>query len=153
MSNKISKVKNLVYTIRNQRVMLDHDLADLFGVETRVVNQQVKRNINKFPSDFMFRLSKEEYENLKSQFVSSSWGGRRTLPYAFTEKGMIMLSNVIRSPKADDISVLVVRTFTELRNLLAENKSLKRKIKQLEKEAAEKDEVIRTFTLLLKELN
>jgi len=133
--------------------MLDHDLADLFGVETRVVNQQVKRNINKFPSDFMFRLSKEEYENLKSQFVSSSWGGRRTLPYAFTEKGMIMLSNVIRSPKADDISVLVVRTFTELRNLLAENKSLKRKIKQLEKEAAEKDEVIRTFTLLLKELN
>ena len=84
MSNKISKVKNLVYTIRNQRVMLDHDLADLFGVETRVVNQQVKRNNNKFPADFMFRLTKEEYDNLKSQFVSSSWGGRRTLPYAFT---------------------------------------------------------------------
>ncbi len=152
MKSELIKIQNRVYTIRNQRVMLDQDLAEIYGVETRVVNQQVKRNINKFPEDFMFRLTKKEYEDLKSQNVTSSWGGRRTLPYAFTEKGTVMLANVIRSKKADDVSVLVVRVFTELRNILAENKSLKKHIEKLEKEAAEKDKVIKTFYYVLNEL-
>lgn len=152
MKSELTKIQNLVYTVREQRVMLDQDLASIYGVETRVVNQQVKRNINKFPSDFMFRLTKKEYYNLKSQNVTSSWGGRRTLPYAFTERGAVQLANVVRSKKADDISVLVVRVFTELRNILAENKSLKKHIEKLEKDAAAKDRVIKTFYHLLNEL-
>ena len=152
MSSELAKIKNLVYTIRKQRIMLDQDLAEIYGVETRVVNQQVKRNINKFPSDFMLRLTKKEYDNLKSQNVTSSWGGRRTIPFAFTERGAVQLANVIRSRKADDISVLVVRVFTELRNILAENKSLKKHIERLEKEAAKEDKVIQTFYHVLNEL-
>ena len=117
--------------------MLDQDLADIYGVETRVVNQQVKRNKDRFPPDFMFRLTKEEYDNLKSQNVSSSWGGRRALPYAFTERGVVQLANVLRSGKAVEVSVLVVRVFTELRKILTENKSLKKEIEKLVNVAAE----------------
>lgn len=153
MSSDLTKIQSLVYTIRNSRVMLDQDLADIYGVETRVVNQQVKRNKDRFPPDFMFRLTKEEYDNLKSQNVSSSWGGRRALPYAFTERGVVQLANVLRSGKAVEVSVLVVRVFTELRKILTENKSLKKEIEKLEKEAAEKDQIIQTFYYVLNEIN
>jgi hypothetical protein len=152
MSSELIRIQSLVYTIRNQRVMLDQDLAAIYGVETRVVNQQVKRNINKFPADFMFQLTKNEYDNLKSQNVTASWGGRRTLPYAFTERGAVQLASVIRSERADKISVTVVRVFTELRNILAENVSLKKRIEKLEKDAAKKDKVIKTFYYVLNEL-
>jgi phage regulator Rha-like protein len=153
----IAQVVNLVYSIRNQRVMLDQDLAQLYGVETRVVNQQVKRNINKFDEDFMFRLTDEEFstlksQNLKSQNVISSWGGRRYPPYAFTEKGVIMLANVVRSKTADDVSKHVVRTFTEVNRILKENRQLKQQIEKLEKEAADQNKVIQTLYHVLAEI-
>lgn len=92
---------NKIYLIRGQKVMLDRDLAELYGVEKKVLNQAVKRNSERFPKDFMFQLNKDEFENLKSQFVTSSWGGVRKLPYAFTEQGVAMLSSVLNSSSAD----------------------------------------------------
>lgn len=155
---KIEKVISLVYTIRYQRVILDQDMAKLFGVETRVVNQQMKRHKDKFDDDFVFRLTKKEFSALKSsilksQTVISSWGGRRYPPYAFTEKGMIMLANVLRSKTAAEVSKLVVRTFVEVKNILAENKSLKKRIEKLEKEAKKNNQIIQTFYHVLAELN
>jgi hypothetical protein len=93
-------VINKIYLIRNEKVMLDSDLALLYGIETRRLNEQVKRNIERFPEDFMFQLTETEFENLKSQFATSSWGGRRKLPYAFTEHGVLMLSSVLNSDLA-----------------------------------------------------
>lgn len=148
---------DLVYTIRNKRVMLDHDLAKMYEVETRILNQQVKRNIEKFPDTFRFQLTKEEFknfkENLTSQKVISSWGGRRYAPYAFTEKGVLMLANVLPSKKAAKFSIHIVETFVEIKNILSENKALKSRIQKLEKEAAEKNKVIQTFYHILQELN
>ena len=116
---------DLVYTIRNKRVMLDQDLAKMYEVETRILNQQVKRNIKKFPETFRFQLTKEEFkdfkENLTSQNVISSWGGRRYAPYAFTEKGVLMLANVLPSKKAAKFSIHIVETFVmeRIRKIIA----------------------------------
>lgn len=93
-------IQNKIYEVRGQKVMLDFDLADLYNVETKVLNQAVKRNIDRFPKDFMFQLSGKEFENLKSQFVTSSWGGTRKLPFAFTEHGVTMAANLLRSRRA-----------------------------------------------------
>jgi len=93
-----------IYHVRNMQVMLDFDLAELYGVETKVLKQQVRRNIDRFPEDFLFELTREEYENLRSQFVTSSWGGLRYMPFAFTEQGVAMLSSVLRSMQAIDIN-------------------------------------------------
>ena len=92
-------ILNKIYNIRNKKILLDSDIAMLYGVETRRLNEQVKRNITRFPSDFMFQLSNDEFENLRSQFATSSWGGRRSPPYAFTEHGVLMLSSVLNSEK------------------------------------------------------
>ena len=108
-------IQNKIYEIRGQRVMLDFDLADLYDVETRVLNQAVKRNSRRFPPDFMFQLSKSEFDNLMSQNVISSWGGTRKLPYAFTEHGVTMLASVLRSEIAIDINIQIVRAFIALR--------------------------------------
>ncbi len=94
---EIATIQSKIYEVRGVKVMLDKDLASLYQVEVRVLNQAVKRNIKRFPSDFMFQLTKEEWENLKSQFVISSWGGIRKLPYAFTEQGLVMLSGILNS--------------------------------------------------------
>lgn len=94
-----------IYNIREHKVMLDSDLATLYGIETKVLNQAVRRNFERFPADFMFQLTKTEFENLKSQFVTSSWGGRRTLPYVFTEHGVLMLSSVLNSKKAIQVNI------------------------------------------------
>ena len=99
-------ISSKIYLIREQKVMLDNDLAELYQVETRRLNEQVKRNIDRFPEDFMFQLTQEEFENLKSQNATSSWGGRRKLPYAFTEHGVLMLSSVLNSKRADRKSVV-----------------------------------------------
>ena len=105
MSDEIVLIQNLIYEIRGQKVMLDSDLAKLYQVETKVLNQAVKRNLKRFPSDFMFQLDSKEFTNLKSQFVTSSWGGTRKLPYAFTEQGVAMLSGVLKSDIAvNDLS-------------------------------------------------
>ena len=108
-------IQNKIYEIRGQRVMLDFDLAELYEVETRTLNQAVKRNIKRFPSDFMFQLSNKEFDNLMSQIVISSWGGTRKLPYAFTEHGITMLASVLRSERAIEINIQIVRAFIALR--------------------------------------
>jgi len=108
-------IQNKIYEIRGQRVMLDFDLSELYEVETRALNQAVKRNIKRFPSDFMFQLSNKEFDNLMSQSVISSWGGTRKLPYAFTEHGVTMLASVLRSERAIEINIQIVRAFIALR--------------------------------------
>ena len=109
-------IQSMIKTVRGQQVMLDRDLATLYGVENRVLNQAVKRNSERFPEDFMFQLNKAEDDDLKSQNVTSSWGGRRKLPYAFTEQGIAMLSSVLRSPMAVDVNM----TANELINKIQE---------------------------------
>ena len=107
-------IQNKIFEIRGQRVMLDFDIANLYEVETRVLNQAVKRNIKRFPSDFMFQLSNKEFDNLMSQSVISSWGGTRKLPYVFTEHGVTMLASVLRSERAIAINIQIVRAFIAL---------------------------------------
>ena len=117
MSDKVSKsivpdeiVITKIHLIRDQKVMLDYDLAELYGVETRVLKQAVKRNINRFPEDFMFELTKEEHENLRSQIVTSSWGGTRYTPMAFTEQGVAQLSSVLNSGRAIQVNILISKS-------------------------------------------
>lgn len=134
------EVATKIYFIRNQKIMLDSDLAELYGVQTKVLNQAVKRKLHRFPKDFMFQLTEKEYlTNLKSQFVTSStitgkvkWGGKRKLPYAFTEHGTVMLASVLNSERAVAVSLQVVRIFIKLRQILETNKELAQKIEQLE---------------------
>ena len=125
---------------RFQKVMIDEDLATLYGVETRALNQAVKRNLSRFPVDFMFQLTKEEFENLKSQSVISSWGGRRKLPYAFTEYGAVMLASVLNSPQAVEASIFVVRAFVKLREFLAGQNELSKRVDDLEEKISELEE-------------
>ena len=130
-----NNIKEKIHTIRNQQVMLDRYLAELYGVETKVLNQAVKRNETRFPNDFMFQLSKEEFENWRSQFVTSNSDkiGLRRPPYAFTEKGVSMLSAVLKSDIAIDISVKIIRAFVEMRKMISSNSDLFYKIDFLEK--------------------
>ncbi|MBN1908988.1 MAG: ORF6N domain-containing protein [Pirellulales bacterium] len=128
------QIEQLILVIRGQKVLLDSDLASLYGVETRVLIQTVKRNLDRFPEDFMFRLDEEEFEILRSQFVtSSSWGGRRYPPYAFTEQGVAMLSSVLRSPRAVAVNIEIMRAFVRLRRMLASHADLARKLDALER--------------------
>lgn len=122
-----------IYYIRDQKVMLDSDLAELYEVETRVLNQQVKRNLDRFPEDFMFQLTEIEWETLKSQNATSSWGGRRKLPYVFTEHGVLMLSSALNSKKAIAVNIQIMRIFTKLREMLTDNLSLKLDIEEIKK--------------------
>lgn len=126
----IERIAEKIYLIRDEKVMLDSDLADLYGVETRVLVQAIKRNITRFPENFMFQLTQEEFGILKSQTVISSWGGRRYTPYAFTEHGALMLSSVLRSKQAIDVSISIVETFVRLRQMLATHDDVARKIKE-----------------------
>lgn len=119
--------------VRGHKVMLDADLAALYGVETRAPVQAVKRNLRRFPEDFMFQLSPDEAANLRSQSVISSWGGRRTPPYAFTEQGVAMLSSVLHSERAAQVNVEIMRTFVRLREVLSSHADLARKLAALER--------------------
>ena len=119
--------------IRGQRVLLSPQLAVLYEVEPRVLMQQVQRNIGRFPADFMFQLNADEFDNLKSQFVTSSWGGVRKLPFAFTEQGVAMLSSVLRSDRAVAVNIEIMRTFVKLRGMRSEHADLKRRLNALEK--------------------
>ena len=121
-----------IYTIRNQKVMFDFDLAEMYGVTTSRLNEQVKRNINRFPDDFMFQLTDIEFKNLISQNATSSWGGRRKLPFAFTEHGAVMLAGILNSEIAVKVSLSIVRTFILLRQMSYSYKELAEKIVQLE---------------------
>jgi hypothetical protein len=128
------RIERSILLIRGHKVMLSTDLAELYQVEARALVQAVKRNIARFPQDFMFQLTKEEFSNLKSQIVISSWGGlRRAAPYAFTEQGVAMLSSVLRSKRAIQVNIEIMRAFVRLRQILASNKELAKRLDELEK--------------------
>jgi ORF6N domain len=126
-------IQNKIYEIRGHKVMLDFDLAEMYGVETKVFKQSIKRNSNRFPSDFMFTLTQKEFQDLRSQIVTSSWGGTRYLPSAFTEQGVAMLSSVLNSQKAIDVNISIMRIFVAIRQTAIQHKDLAEKILKLEK--------------------
>lgn len=152
--NKISVIPveyiaRKIYMMREQKVMLDSDLAEMYGVDVKRLNEQVRRNVERFPEDFMFQLTNEEYENLRSQIVilneeneedtenlrsqnatSSQWGGRRYMPYAFTEQGVAMLSSVLRSERAVEVNIAIIRAFVKMRHMLATHQDIARKIEE-----------------------
>jgi hypothetical protein len=127
------QIVNKIYHIRGQKVMLDRDLAEMYGVETRRLNEQVKRNEKRFPIDFMFQLTELEFENLMSQFATSSWGGLRKMPFAFTEQGVAMLSSVLNSDRAIEVNIQIIRLFTKLRNAVLDNKEVLLKLEKIDK--------------------
>jgi hypothetical protein len=129
----VEAIANSIYLIRGQKVMLDSDLAQLYSVQTKALNQAVGRNRERFPNDFMFRLTHEEAQNLRSQIVTSNWGGRRYQPLAFTEQGVAMLSSVLRSDRAIRVNIEIMRAFVRLRQVLSTHAELARKFKVLEK--------------------
>ena len=126
-------IQALIKTIRGMQVILDRDIAKLYGVETGALNRQVKRNEERFPEDFMFRLSSEEWENLKCQIGISSWGGDRQLPYAFTENGIAMLSSVLRSTTAIEVNIQIMRAFSAMRRFMLANAQMFQRIESVEK--------------------
>jgi hypothetical protein len=135
-------ILNKIFLIRNKKVMLDRDLAELYGVETKVLKQQVRRNPERFPEDFMFELSKKEFNNLRSQIVTSSWGGIRYMPMAFTEQGISMLSSVLNSRQAILMNILIIRVFTKMREMLSTHIEILKKIEQIEIKDIQQDEKI-----------
>lgn len=130
----MERIQRAILLIRGQKVLLDSDLADLYGVETRALTQAVKRNSQRFPEDFMFQLNKAEFDDLRSQTViSRDWGGRRYPPYAFTEQGVAMLSSVLNSEQAIKVNIEIMRAFVQLRGLITSHRALARKLNELEK--------------------
>ncbi|KAF0134103.1 MAG: hypothetical protein FD145_859 [Candidatus Saganbacteria bacterium] len=148
----IESIENKIYVIRGQKVMLDSDLAKLYRVKTSNLNKAVKRNLDRFPQDFMFQLTKEEFNNLKFHFGISSWGGTRKLPYAFTEQGVAMLSSVLKSKKAIQVNILIVRTFVKIREFLSTHKELAQKLNELEKKTVKHDIEIKTIFEAIRQL-
>ena len=131
-----------VFVVRGVKAMLDSDLAALYGVETRQLNQAVKRNMDRFPDDFMFQLTRQEFSILKSQTVISRWGGRRTMPYAFSEQGIAMLSSVLKSQTAIEVNICIMRAFVKMRQLLKETSDLQLSIDILREEYDEKFDIV-----------
>ncbi len=131
-----------IFFVRGEKVLLDFDLAVLYGVETKRLKETVRRNRKRFPNDFMFELTEEEFINLRSQFASSSWGGRRYPPMAFTEQGVAMLSGILNSDRAIEVNIAIMRTFVQLRKLMDTNKELARKIETLEKKYDEQFQAV-----------
>jgi hypothetical protein len=135
------RIEKLILLVRGEKVILDQDLADLYGVHTGQLVRQVKRNRLRFPKDFAFVLTGQEFSNLKCQFgTSSSWGGRRTPPWAFTEQGVAMLSSVLHSPQAIEVNIAIMRAFVRLREIFTTHKDLARKLQDLERKLGEHDE-------------
>jgi ORF6N domain len=150
---KIDNVESAIHLIRGQRVMLDSDLAKIYGVSTMRLNEQLRRNKKRFPSDFAFQLTRKEFTNLISQFaISSSHGGRRKLPWAFTEHGAIMLASVLNSAVAIEASVRVVRAFVRLREIVSANSELAAKFAQLERRLDSHDEAIAQLFAAIRQL-
>ncbi|OGR82114.1 MAG: DNA-binding protein [Elusimicrobia bacterium RIFCSPLOWO2_01_FULL_54_10] len=135
MKNELMHIENKIYIIRGHRVMLDSDLAELYDVKTKELNKAVKRNLDRFPSDFMFVLTPSEHESLRCQIGTSNdgRGGRRYLPHTFTEQGVAMLSSVLKSRRAIQINILIMRAFTKLREMISTHKDLQKKIDEMEK--------------------
>lgn len=142
-----------IYLIRGQKVMLDRDLAALYGVENKRLGEQVKRNINKFPQDFMFQLSKQETDDLRSQFATANISNKsRVLPTVFTEHGILMLANVLSSERANNVSIQIIRIFTKMREMIVTQKDILLKIEQLERKGINHDRNIKQIFQVLKQL-
>ncbi|HTN07147.1 ORF6N domain-containing protein [Agriterribacter sp.] len=147
-----NEIVEKIYVVRGLKVMLDRDLAEMYGVETKRLKEAVRRNISRFPDDFMFELSELELNNLRSQFATSSWGGLRYLPMAFTEQGVAMLSSVLRSERAIQVNIQIVRVYTKMRQLILDNKELWLKIEKIEQALAKKDDEVQAIFKVLKNL-
>jgi ORF6N domain len=145
-------VERRILVIRGQKVMLDRDLAGLYGVPVKRLNEQVKRNLKRFPDDFMFLLTNQEVVNLRSQIATSSWGGLRYLPYAFTEQGVAMLSSVLSSERAIQVNIAIMRAFVKLKQVLATHKELAEKLKELEGEVGKHNKLIIEIFEIIKQL-
>lgn len=133
------QIVSKIYFVRGQRVMLDRDLAEMYGVQTRDLNKAVKRNSKRFPGDFMFQLTKVEFENLMFQFGTSRWGGTRKMPYVFTDQGLAMLSSVLSSDVAIEVNIQIMRVFTRTGKLLSSHKDILLKLERLEKKLMKQD--------------
>jgi len=159
MNNNISRdivpeeiILQKIFYIREGKVMLDNDLAELYGVPTKVLKQAVKRNMKRFPKDFMFILTKEEHSNLRSQNVTSSWGGARYLPMAFTEQGVSMLSSILNSDRAILVNIQIIRIFVKIRAMIQTSQEIIVKLDSLESKLSEHDQTITVIFEYLKEL-
>jgi ORF6N domain len=146
------KVINKIYLIRDKKVMLDFDLAEMYAVETKQLKRQVKRNPERFPKDFMFELTKKEFENLRSQIGTSSWGGTRYMPMAFTEQGVAMLSSILNSKTAIKVNIRIIRVFTKMREYALTHKEILLQLAKLEKEVKGSSKDIENIFMVLKEL-
>lgn len=144
MEVQLDQIQNLIYLIREQKVMLDSDLAKLYGVKTKRLNEQVRRNLNRFPEDFMFKLTSDEFEALRSQFATSKEGkgGRRYQPFVFTENGVAMLSTVLNSEVAIEVNIAIMRIFTKLRSFYALEERVDRKVNNLEQNVTQVFKVV-----------
>ncbi|MCX6734549.1 MAG: ORF6N domain-containing protein [Candidatus Peregrinibacteria bacterium] len=149
-------IDQTIYLVRGLRVLLDEDLAKIYGVETKVMNQAIKRNRKRFPEDFMFQLTVDEYSNLRSQIVTSSYGGRRYMPFVFTEHGAIMLASVLKSKRAIQMSIEVVRAFVRLRNILTSQKDIFKQISEIRsfvlKQSNKTDQELKKVWKIIEEL-
>lgn len=151
MSNNVPQkvIESKIYEVRGSKIMLDKDLAELYGVETRTLNQAVTRNRNRFPQDFTFRLTTDELDNLRSQFVISSWGGTRYPPRAFTEHGILMLSNVLKSERAVKVSIQIIRVFNKMREMVQDYRELLKKLRRIEtRQDVESKEIWKAIRML-----
>ena len=146
------KILNKIFFIRGEKVMLDADLAGMYGVETKQLKRQVKRNTERFPKDFMFELTKKEFENLRYQIGTSSWGGVRYMPMAFTEQGVAMLSSILNSKTAIEVNIRIIRVFTKMREYALTHKDILVQLAKLEKEVKGNSKDIENIFVVLKEL-
>ncbi|MBW2703780.1 MAG: ORF6N domain-containing protein [Deltaproteobacteria bacterium] len=152
---QLVRIEGQIYELRGRRVLLDHDLAKLYGVETKVLNQAVRRNQDRFPDDFMFRLDAEESDSLRSQIVTLKSGRgqhRKFLPFAFTEQGVAMLSSVLRSPRAIQVNIEIMRAFVRLRQVQSQNTELTTRLTELEHKVVNHDESIRAIFNAIRQL-
>ncbi len=148
----VETITRRIFVIRRRRVIVDTDLARLYGVETKRLNEQVRRNARRFPPEFMFVLTHQEVTNLKSHFATSSWGGKRKLPAAFTEHGALMAATILNSPRAIEISLFVVRAFLQMRDALAANCELARRLDELERHVGTHDRAIAEIFAAIRQL-
>lgn len=145
-------IRERIYVIRGQKVMLDRDLAELYGVTVKRLNEQVKRNLKRFPEDFMFSLDIKEVSNLKSQIATSSWGGVRKMPNVFTENGVAMLSGILNSDRAIDVNIQIMRTFTKIRELMTIHKDIYQRMNKIEIKLLKHDQSIASINNVIEEM-
>lgn len=145
-------IEHKILIIRGQKVMLDKDLADFYGVATRNLNKAVSRNLGRFPDDFMFQLTTEEFNHLKFHFGTSRWGGTRKRPRVFTEQGVAMLSSVLKARRAVQVNIVIMRTFVRLRGLISVNRELAKKLDELEKRSHKHEAEIREIFEIIRQL-